>query len=258
MRSFLKLKFLLRIFLFIWCISFLSLITYGFLLQKQTLALDNNLLSLLVEISLSTAIVYLFLFFLQLIGLKKLLLMALLLGFTFYLIYFVINSIAQIASIETGQPRKKPLPPSIRLLADARQFYLDLFFDAFGYPPDQNMSTAKELFEAVNQYRRARALASLLEHSSLCQIAQADFQALYPFISTKNYALVKLFEQREGFAKMGEIIQTAPHPNIGKHIVNVRWARSFSQQKEILEDPEWRFGCGAVSEYNVTFVFGKY
>lgn len=258
MHSFLRAKFTLRAFLLVWYVTIVILLAYGYLVQKSRLPFDNTFLTLFVEINLLSGIVYLVIFLAQITGLKKLLIFGSTIGSSLLLIYYVISIIAQIASIEKGEPRTEPLPQSIRVLADARQFYLDLFFDVFGYPPDDRMSTAKELFDAANKYRSARALPPLQEHSSLCQIAKADFQELYAFASSKNFAIVRHSEQKEAFGPIGEIIQSGSQPNLGKHIVGVRWARSFSQQKEILEDPEWQFGCGVVSEFNVVFVFGKY
>ncbi len=231
---------------------------YGFLLQKNRLPFDNSLLAFLIQLHLISGIAYILIFFIHVVSIRKFFIFAILLSISLMIFFLLIHVINQDLTQQDKVPVKNKGSQLILTLATARQFYLDLFFDVFGYPPDDRMSTKEELFDAVNQYRVARGMDALREHPSLCGIAQADFQQLYAFYSNRTVQIVRRSSQKGEITEIGEIINAGLQPNEGQHIVNAKWARSFSSQKTLLEDPQWQFGCAAVSEFNVTFIFGKY
>lgn len=124
-------------------------------------------------------------------------------------------------------------------------------------PPDPRMSTAEELFEAMNNYRRAHSLSILQKSDLLCSIA--DNRAKEQSANGKldgHAGFGKYAEEQNEFSVMGEVLFGGAQPQYGVHIVEFGWDRSLTGHKEAIQDPSWQFGCGGISGYFAVFIFG--
>jgi len=132
-----------------------------------------------------------------------------------------------------------------------KNFYLGVFYDTFGYPTDSRMTTADELMEAINTHRIKHGLYPINKKEALCDLAKEELKNSYPLIYTKNYQMVRDFNQGK------EILQVFEEPTLAKNIINRYWWRPFSQQQKTITDPNWRLGCGAVSNLQLVFIFSR-
>lgn len=133
-----------------------------------------------------------------------------------------------------------------------------LFFDTFGYPSDPNMASGDDLLQAVNSYRTQQNLPLLEKKESICLSAVNELNTLPSFVHTKKYEQIKDFDNEERqIIKGKEIIQTFEQPFLAENILNRFWLKPFSQQKNIVNERFWRYGCGAVSGLQLVFIFSR-
>lgn len=125
-------------------------------------------------------------------------------------------------------------------------------------PPDSRMSTAEELFDAMNSYRSAHGVSTLQKSDTLCSIAQnrANEQVangkLDGHVGFEKYA-----KEQEEYAGMGEVLFGGSQPQYGVHIVEFGWDRSLTGHREAIQNPSWQYGCGGIADYYAVFIFGS-
>jgi len=140
----------------------------------------------------------------------------------------------------------------------AKNLVAGIFYDIYGYPADRRMSTASELQEAVNDYRKVRDLAPIIEKYDICRIANQELVDISTLNYTKNYRFVKDIQNPSADIIAGqEIVQAFEFPTLAENVINLYWWRPFSQQKKVLDDPSWRSGCAAISNLQVVFIFSR-
>lgn len=124
-------------------------------------------------------------------------------------------------------------------------------------PPDPRMSTADELFSAMNDYRRGHNVQLLTKNDLLCSIAQkrADEQLANGGLDG-HAGFNKYAQDQQEFQRMGEVLFGGVQPQYGVHIVEYGWDRSLTGHKEAIQDPEWNHGCGGIAGYYAVFIFG--
>lgn len=233
-------KLLGRFLFLIWFITLFFIGGYAYLANQGKLFFLENYFSTAIEINIIGGLVFVFLILLEKVVSKKTLFFAgVLVLFTTIIYVRVIPAIR--SAIDNNSSGDK--------ITEVKQFYGNIFFDVLGYPADQRMADSDELFNEVNKYRQEKLLSSLQKDDDLCNIAKSGLDQLYSLSETKNYDLTKRYP------KMAEIIQEGKQPNLAKNIVRLRWSHLFSNQKEVLEDKNWTFGCSLISGYNVAFVF---
>lgn len=124
-------------------------------------------------------------------------------------------------------------------------------------PPDPRMSTADELFSAMNEYRKANAVQILTKNDLLCSIAQNRANEQLANGDLDNHAgFDKYAENQEEFYRMGEVLFGGVQPQYGVHIVEFGWNRSLTGHKEAIQNPDWNHGCGGIAGYFAVFIFG--
>lgn len=123
-------------------------------------------------------------------------------------------------------------------------------------PPDSRMSTADELFEAMNNYRIAHSVQILQKSDLLCSIAQNRASEQVANGGLDGHAgFEKYAEDQQEFSTMGEVLFGGAQPQYGVHIVEYGWDRSLTGHKEEIQNPSWQYGCGAVAGYFAVFIF---
>lgn len=124
-------------------------------------------------------------------------------------------------------------------------------------PPDPRMSTATELFEAMNSYRSAHNVSILQKNDTICSIAAKRAEEQVVNGGLDGHAGFEGHAQaQQEFSVMGEVLFGGVQPQYGVHIVEFGWDRSLTGHKEAIGDPSWQYGCGGVSGYYAVFVFG--
>ena len=125
-------------------------------------------------------------------------------------------------------------------------------------PPDPSMSTADELFAAMNNYRHAHNVQTLTKNNSLCSIAQNRANEQLAKGDLDNHAgFDKYAQNQQEFSRMGEVLFGGVQPQYGVHIVEYGWDRSLTGHKEAIQDPVWDYGCGGIAGYFAVFIFGS-
>lgn len=143
-------------------------------------------------------------------------------------------------------------------LSSIKNNVLILFFDVFGYPEDVKMASADELFQAINTYRNQQNFLPLEKKETLCIMAKNKLNTLPTIVHTNKYELISdLDDEGEATHQGKEIIQVFPQRVSAESIINRFWLRPFSQQKEVIENPIWRYGCGAITELQLVFIFSQ-
>ena len=127
-----------------------------------------------------------------------------------------------------------------------------------GAPPDDRMSTIPELQEAVNAYRQAHSVGTLLANDTLCSIAQKRAEELLALGRLDGHAgMDKYAHEQQEFDNLSELLFGGVMPQIGIHIVEWGWDRSQTGHRESLLNPKWNFGCGGIAGYFVVYVLGR-
>lgn len=125
-------------------------------------------------------------------------------------------------------------------------------------PPDDRMSTGEELNTAMNSYRNAHNLTAVQATEGICSIAQSRANEQSANNGLDSHAGFNKYVQNQSeFTRMGEVLFGGNQPQYGVHIVEFGWDRSLTGHKEAIQDPSWRFGCGAISGYYAVFIFGS-
>ena len=125
-------------------------------------------------------------------------------------------------------------------------------------PPDPRMSTAEELFIAMNDYRRAQNVQALQKSDLLCGIAQNRSNELFELGELDNHAgFSKYAEGQNEFGSMGEVLFGGSQPQYGVHIVEYGWDRSLTGHREAIRDPLWNWGCAGIAGNFAVFIFGS-
>lgn len=124
-------------------------------------------------------------------------------------------------------------------------------------PPDDRMSTAEELFTAVNNYRRTHGIAEVARNDTLCSIAQKradEQQALGTIDGHAGFA--KYAQEQREFSYLTEVLFGGQQPQSGVHIVEYGWDQSLTGHREAIQDRSMSHGCGGVAGYFAAFIFG--
>lgn len=125
-------------------------------------------------------------------------------------------------------------------------------------PADDHMSTADELFEAMNNYRKANNIRSLEKTPGICEIADKRAQEQLANGELDGHSgFDKHVQDQNEFQTMGEVLFGGSQPQSGVHIVEFGWNRSLTGHKEAIRDPDWHYGCGGIAGYFAVFVFGR-
>jgi len=141
---------------------------------------------------------------------------------------------------------------------EVMNFYTSLFFEVFGYPADERMTTEDELFNQINSYRNGRELSSLDQSPDICQLAQEKLSQLLSVSYTTNLLSVKQYPyEKMNLKEVAEILLTVNKPYLAKNMVELRLTRPFTQTKNVLNDPSWQYGCVKISSYNIALFLGK-
>lgn len=124
-------------------------------------------------------------------------------------------------------------------------------------PADPSMSTADELFSAMNDYRKSHAVQQVNKNDLLCSIAQnrANEQLANGKLDG-HLGFGKYAKDQTEFSQMGEVLFGGVQPQYGVHIVEYGWDRSLTGHKEAIQDPSWNYGCGGIAGYYAVFIFG--
>jgi len=124
-------------------------------------------------------------------------------------------------------------------------------------PPDPRMSTAEELFEAMNTYRKAHGVSTLSKNDMLCDVAQNRANEQIANGGLDGHAgFSKHFNDQNEFNRVGEVLFGGSQPQYGVHIVEFGWDRSLTGHKEAIRNPVWNHGCGGIADYYAVFIFG--
>ncbi len=125
-------------------------------------------------------------------------------------------------------------------------------------PPDPRMSTSDELFEAMNNYRKAHSVQTLTKNDLLCSIAQNRANEQLANGELDGHAgFEKYAKDQNEFSTMGEVLFGGAQPQYGVHIIEYGWDRSLTGHKEAIQDPSWQYGCGGIAGYFAVFIFGS-
>ena len=124
-------------------------------------------------------------------------------------------------------------------------------------PPDPRMSSAEELFSAMNDYRRAHNVQTLTRNDLLCSIAQKRAEEQLANGGLDGHAgFDKFADDQNEFYRMGEVLFGGSQPQYGVHVIEYGWDRSLTGHKEAIQDPDWNHGCGGIAGYYAVFIFG--
>mgnify|MGYP001611059268 CR=1 FL=1 len=125
-------------------------------------------------------------------------------------------------------------------------------------PRDDHMSTADELFEAINNYRKAQNLPTVERNDTLCSIAQNRANELLTFGKLDDHAgFEKYARGQHEFGTMDEIIQGGVMPLSGVHLVEYGWDRSLTGHRDALQDRTLTHGCSGIAGYFAVFIFSS-
>lgn len=125
-------------------------------------------------------------------------------------------------------------------------------------PPDPRMSTAGELFEAMNNYRANHNLGKLSKNDFLCSVAQNRANEQLANGGLDGHAgFSKYFDGDHEFRRAGEVLFGGSQPQYGVHIVEFGWDRSLTGHKEAIQNPSWNHGCAGIAGYYAVFIFGS-
>lgn len=140
-----------------------------------------------------------------------------------------------------------------------QSYYVGLVFDLMGYPPDEHMTTAKDLFDAVNSYRTKMGLRQLHDDIVSCQRATMRVKAIESLTyARQSLTVTKTSDIENGLSEIAYIDEVHEQPITGDHLVSIVWNRPFSQQAGLLSDPKWEGGCASVSGLTTSFIFVTY
>lgn len=124
-------------------------------------------------------------------------------------------------------------------------------------PPDPRMSTADELFVAMNDYRKAHNVQTLQKSDLLCSIAQNRANEQLANEELDNHAGFDKYAQNQNeFTRIGEVLFGGGQPQYGVHIIEYGWDRSLTGHREAIQNPVWSHGCGGIAGYFAVFIFG--
>ena len=124
-------------------------------------------------------------------------------------------------------------------------------------PRDDRMSTAEELFEAMNSYRRSQALQEVVKNDTLCAVAQNRANELQALGKLDDHAgFEKYARSQKEFDTMDEILYGGVQPQSGVHIVEYGWDRSLTGHRNALQNRMLTHGCGGIAGYFAVFEFG--
>ncbi|MBI2025816.1 MAG: hypothetical protein HYT06_00365, partial [Candidatus Levybacteria bacterium] len=125
-------------------------------------------------------------------------------------------------------------------------------------PPDPRMSTADELFTAMNDYRKSHNVQTLTKSDLLCGIAQNRASEQLANGDLDNHEGFDKYAQNQNeFNRMGEVLFGGQQPQYGVHIIEYGWDRSLTGHKEAIQNPVWNHGCGGIAGYFAVFIFGS-
>lgn len=160
------------------------------------------------------------------------------------------------------KPNTSKIQKDIRLLPTESPFNwtvekVDEQVTRIAVPPDPRMSTPDELFEAMNNYRKAHSVQTLTKSDLLCSIAQNRANEQLANGDLDNHAgFDKYAKNQEEFPRMGEVLFGGAQPQYGVHIVEYGWDRSLTGHREAIQNPAWNYGCGGIAGYFAVFIFG--
>lgn len=160
------------------------------------------------------------------------------------------------------KPNASKIQRDIKLLPTQALFdwsveKVDEHITKISLPPDPRMSTADELFDAINNYRKAHNVSTLTKNDLLCSIAQNRANEQLANGDLDNHAgFDKYAQNQEEFGRMGEVLFGGVQPQYGVHIIEYGWDRSLTGHKEAIQNPVWNHGCGGISGYFAVFIFG--
>lgn len=160
------------------------------------------------------------------------------------------------------KPSTSKIQKDIKLLPTKAPFNwtvekVDEHVTKIALPPDPRMSTADELFEAMNNYRKARNVQNLAKSDLLCSIAENRADEQLANGDLDNHAGFDKYAQNQNeFSRMGEVLFGGVQPQYGVHIIEYGWDRSLTGHKEAIQDPDWSHGCGGIAGYFAVFIFG--
>ena len=122
---------------------------------------------------------------------------------------------------------------------------------------DSQMSTADELFTAMNTYRRAHNIPEVARHDTLCSIAQkrADEQQALGKIDG-HAGFTKYAQGQRDFSYLTEVLFGGEQPQSGVHVVEYGWDQSLTGHREAIQDRTMTHGCGGIAGYFAVFIFG--
>lgn len=104
------------------------------------------------------------------------------------------------------------------------------------------MTTPEELFEAMNNYRKAHGLSILQKNGTLCYIAQARAGELQQLGKLDSHAgMDKYTHSQNEFNHLSEVISAGVYPESGVHIVEWGFDRSLTGHKEAISNPVWQY-----------------
>lgn len=120
------------------------------------------------------------------------------------------------------------------------------------------MSTADELFDAMNNYRQSHNISTLQKSDLLCGVAQnrANEQVANGGLDGHS-GFDKYAQDQNEFSQMGEVLFGGNQPQYGVHIVEYGWNRSLTGHKEAIQNPIWQYGCGGIAGYFAVFIFSS-
>ncbi|KKU88424.1 MAG: hypothetical protein UY16_C0007G0005 [Candidatus Gottesmanbacteria bacterium GW2011_GWA2_47_9] len=126
-------------------------------------------------------------------------------------------------------------------------------------PPDDHMSTADELFEAANNYRKAQNLPVYEKNEVLCSIAQSRAIEQEKLGRLDNHeGFKKYYDNQTSFWVIDEVLfDGAGKPLSGVHIIEYGWDRSLTGHREPFQDRTLTHGCGGIAGYFAVFIFGS-
>ncbi len=258
MKVEINLKTAQKVFFTFWYVTLVIVVGYFILAERKILPPQIETLTLLVNINFIGGILFLTTIAIQLgfYTLRQLL--------SFKLIFVLVIVVVGLFLFF----RKQQVPEGAQQISttktisnaanDARVFYFALFFEIFGYPEDEKMATAEELFEAVNTYRNSRGLNEIEQNKYLCQLAQDRLQELFSVVYTTRYDVVRRYSSEDPDVKeIGEIDEIVSRPSLATNLVERRWAHAFASPRDLLSDPRWNYGCGVITGQTIVFLFGR-
>ena len=153
------------------------------------------------------------------------------------------------SNIKIIQPTKTPFSWTVEKV--------DEHLTKIALPPDPRMSSADELFEAMNNYRTSHNVQILQKSDLLCSIAEKRANEQKSNGKLDGHAgFEKYAKDQQEFSTMGEVLFGGAQPQYGVHIVEYGWDRSLTGHREAIQNPSWQYGCGGIAGYYAVFIFG--